>query len=276
MINITVKPINLTEHFEQLLAIWRACFPEDADFGTAFLKEVAPTTTVFGMLVNNTLVSCAYCLPTSLCDNKIQLSAYYVYGVGTLPSHRGKGYAKKMLAHIKDTLCADVLFLYPAKPSLRDFYTALGYRSLLCRTEVSIAPTVSKPLPSFRVEPFDITMYEEKRTAFLENTSVLYATFGSVAMQTLLGHALLLLADTITAVCIVEDDMVIISEALCDAEQMPLLVTIAKQAFPQKNVVVYTTGTDKVSGMVLPLSDVAERYFDTQEVVPFFGTFFAE
>ncbi len=276
MIKTTVKLINLTENFEQLLAIWRACFPEDADFGEIFLKEAASDAEIFGVFQGEALVACAYCLPTDFYDGNSRFSAYYVYGVGTLPSHRGKGYAKQLLHHIQEAVSVDVLFLYPATPSLRTFYEALGYRSVLCRTEKTVSQNMGGDIPKYDMLPFDAQAYTAKRVAFLEGSNVSYAAFHTTVLQALLDHAELLLCENAAALCITEEKTVYIPEMLCEESYIPTVLAAVKKQFPDKQVVTYTAGTDTKSGMLLPCSKTAKKHFKNKKSIPFFGTFFAE
>lgn len=267
MIKETVKLINLTEYYDQLLAIWCTCFPEDADFGETFLKEAAPLTKIFGVCEDNVLVSCAYCLPATFCDGEQRFTAYYIYGVGTLPTHRGKGYAKDVLAYIKQAASCDVLFLYPAKPSLRAFYQQLGYRSVLYRTACTIPPSDAIP-PKVVKTPFAAKAYTRKRTAFLSGKDVAYAVFDDAILQTLLSHAQVVSFDGGWALCITDDETVYFPEILCD--ELPA------RSLAAEKTIVYMAGTEQESGMLLPCSMRAEAYFQTRKKIPFFGTFFAE
>ncbi len=276
MTNIAVKQIDLTENFEQLLEIWCICFPEDADFGQIFLKQAAPNAKIFGVMQNGALLSCAYCLPSDLHVDNRQFSAYYVYGVGTLPMYRGKGYAKRLLEYIKSVLLADVLFLYPAKPSLRAFYEGLGYRSVLYRTEQDETQLFNGEVPYCAVVPFDAQSYAIKRASFLATHAAAFSVFDTITHQTLLEHAQILTCEDNTALCIVEEDTVYVPELLCEETGVPALLAAVKQQFSGKRVVAYTAGTDTASGMLLPCSTKAKTYFKDKQCIPFFGTFFAE
>ena len=172
MVKQTVKSINLTENFDQLLILWRACFPEDADFGKTFLKEAAPYAKIFGIYESGTLVSCAYCLPATFYDDAQQFMSYYIYGVGTLQEHRGKGYAKAILEYIKQVVPCDILFLYPAKPSLRAFYEKLGYRSVLYRNEYTVQRSESMH-SALMTLPFSAKEYTKKRAEFLQTKHIM-------------------------------------------------------------------------------------------------------
>ncbi len=276
MTNIAVKQINLTEHFEQLLAIWCACFPEDADFGETFLRQTAPFAEIFGVFENESLVSCAYCLPCVFHNQSEQFSAMYVYGVGTLPTHRGKGYAKRLLEHIKDAVFADLLFLYPAKPSLRAFYEGLGYRAVLYRSEHIVSHEINDIIPAFDVIPFDAVVYAAKRAAFVQKEAVSHAVFDTTVLQTLLQHAQMLLCEEGIALCMVDEQTVYVPELLCDKVRIPVLLAAVKQHFQNKRVVAYTAGAETASGLLLPCNKQAEEHFENQKNIPFFGTFFAE
>ena len=268
----TVKLINLTDDFDQLLTIWRTCFPEDADFGETFLRQVAPNTEIVGVFENDILASCAYFIPASFVDGKTRFKAYYVYGVGTLPLYRGKGYARDVLEFAKQSLLCDLLFLYPAKPSLRMFYEKMGYRSVLYRKVQALSPSKADAVCAIKTTPFSVTDYVKKRTAFLLDKNTAYATFDDTVFQTLLEHAEILSFGNGTALCVTDGDTMYLTEVLCD--KLPLLST---EQYPLlKNVLAYEAGTEQESGMVLPCTKCAIKHFNQKEKVPFFGTFFAE
>lgn len=263
----SVKLISLTEYYGQLLTLWNACFPEDADFGETFLQKAAPFTKIFGVCEDDVLVSCAYCLPATLYDGEKRFVSYYIYGVGTLPAYRGQGYAKDVLEYIRQAVACDVLFLYPAKPSLRTFYAGLGYLSVLYRAE-RMLPQSENGTSVVLKTPFVAEEYAQKRADFLKNKCVAYAVFENAVLQVLLSHAQMLSFDGGTALCVSDDETLCLPEILCE--------TLPSLPLEDKPIIAYTAGTACESGMLLPCSIRAKAHFIARKKVPFFGTFFAE
>ncbi len=276
MIKISVKRISLTDDFQKVLEIWRACFPEDVEFAEDFLRYAAPEAEGFAVYEETVPVSMAFFLPASFRLEHGTLSAYYVYGVGTLPTHRGKGYAGILLNEAKSVLCCDLLFLYPAKPSLRSYYERLGYRAVLCRDTVTENAMFAKSVPLPEEACFCASTYAEIRSRFLENAQCAYATYTDSMQQVMLGHAKMLTFDKGVALCIAEDKAVYLPEVLCDAAEIPAVIAAVKLRYPDKTVIAYTSGEQEATGMVLPCSKAAIEYFKNRENVPFFGSFFAE
>lgn len=270
-----VKRINFTENFDGLLSIWHACFPEDADVGERLLKKLAPQAEIFGLFTEDTLVSCAYCFKTTFSNADAQFLAYYVYGVGTLPVYRGNGFAERVLQYAKQSLNCDLLFLYPAQPSLRAFYERLGYMSMLYRSEWKL-DVYSNEMPVFSQTAFSTTEYMGKRAVFLAGNGFSYATFSADVYETLLEHAYILSFDHALALCVVEDKTVILPEVICEQSYIDDILAAVQKRFSDKQVMAYLPGEEHLSGMVLPCSTLAKAHFNKQTKIPFFGTFFAE
>jgi len=114
-----------------------------------------------------------------------------------------------------------------------------------------------------------------QRTFFLKECQDAYAVFSDVLLQGLLAHATVLSCEDMVALCIAEGETVVVPELLCKSAKIPLALAAVKRHFKDKKVVAYTAGKTCATGMVLPCSEAAKRFF-RNEKIPFFGSFFAE
>ncbi len=91
----------------------------------------AKLDTVFDVRKKGEIQSFLYAIPFSAKVDEKPYRAIYVYGVGTIPSARGKGYMKevfaKMEAYFGDSI--DFYYLVPAEPSLFSLYEKIGYKT---------------------------------------------------------------------------------------------------------------------------------------------------
>ena len=86
---------------------------------------------VFDVREGTEIVSFLYAIPFFAKVNNQLCRAIYVYGVGTVPEARGKGYMKetfrKMEEYYGDSI--DFYYLVPASESLFSLYETIGYRT---------------------------------------------------------------------------------------------------------------------------------------------------
>ncbi len=109
--------------------LFREVFFESPEFCDKIFSHRLDT--VFDKRENGEIVSFLYAIPFSGKIAGQACRAVYVYGVGTVPNARGKGYMKevfqKMEAFFQDSV--DFYYLVPASESLFSLYETIGYKT---------------------------------------------------------------------------------------------------------------------------------------------------
>ena len=108
-----------------LKALWQVCFGDAEETVDAFLAH-SEGATPFAVERAGEIVSALWALPCA-CDGA---RAAYLYAVGTLPAHRGRGLATSLLSFATKSLEGEGIsrfWLYPADPALTALYRPLGF-----------------------------------------------------------------------------------------------------------------------------------------------------
>ena len=116
---------------ESVAEIWRACFTDDEDYISKYLNNCYPYTNtwVLGDERGN-VFSCASIIPSYFLLNGEKIHGGYLYGVGTLPNHRGNSYSRFIIDKATDSLKLkgyQYLLVKPATPGLFDLYKGMGF-----------------------------------------------------------------------------------------------------------------------------------------------------
>lgn len=110
--------------------LWQSVFCEDIEVIDNFFDNIFHTAKTPVMCIEGEIVSALFLLPCSI----KQYSGRYVYCAMTAPTHRGKGYMKKLL-DFSFGCCEDFLILVPAEKKLFDYYKKCGFENYgICRT----------------------------------------------------------------------------------------------------------------------------------------------
>ncbi len=273
--NTSVKLVDLTEEYDGLLEVWQQCFPDDAAFAPLFLKKAALHVQCVAAFVEGKLVSAAYFLPAELSIEGRKWRAQYVYGVGTLPAYRGRGYAAQVLNGACELVKADVFYLHPADAALHSFYEKLGYCDFLYHdTIIPQQESVECTPLSFSISPFCAELYCAVRKRYLSSSTVAYADFPAPLLQTLLQHFSVLKFEGGAALFFENDTTVFLPEILCDEKTTADLVCALQTEYASKKIVATVPGTNAANGMLLTLSDDAKVLLQRDGQLQFFGTMF--
>lgn len=272
--NIAVKQINLTENEGALRRIWELSFPNDADFAPFFLKNIVDYAECYAVILDGSPICAAYFLKTELSIHGVNWNARYVYGVGTLPEHRKKGYASLLLKEAAKSIDTDVLFLFPANESLRNFYAQNGYSDFLMQKRETLIKSNTVSCTKIKSTQFNAREYCKQRADFLKETTFSFAIFPVKTMDTLLSHASRMDFESSTALLVEIEDSIVLPEMLLKIEDTERFLQTVQRAYPSKSVVYSVADTKTAAGMLLPLSDTAKQNIDLSKKVPFFGTFF--
>lgn len=115
---------------EQLYGLWQEAFGDSREFIEAFFTHFPCDGCAHTLSAGGRVVSALYALPCTLRVGGEEHSAAYVYAVVTVADCRGRGYMQLLMERVEELLrCRGVklLYLLPASPALRDYYSRLGY-----------------------------------------------------------------------------------------------------------------------------------------------------
>jgi len=110
----------------QIKKIWLSCFDDSEDYYDSFFSRFYSPDYMITHEVNNEIVSVSYIFP---CTSALGNTAY-LFGLATLPDHRGKGYASALIIETLE-MCKkrnfDVVIQIPAKKSMKSFFKKFGF-----------------------------------------------------------------------------------------------------------------------------------------------------
>lgn len=181
-----IRPLNSDDTLS-IIQIWKECFTNDDGYIQMFLEKCFPFSVSFGLFDSNNsnalamlslLPSHAY---TTIKGNPTKVSGAYIYGVGTLKAHRGKGYSydlmKRALEYATKTNLL-YLVLKPAQDSLYNLYKNQSFETTLHSLQkvYEINPLIqegTKSLPL--VKPITSDHYFDIRENSLLDTHILWS-----------------------------------------------------------------------------------------------------
>ena len=156
---MVIRPVDIKSEADilALSEIWRVCFTEDLSYIDSFINSCLPHTISWFFLSDNKPISLLSLIPSyaqlPLSDEQSEFPKIlnirstpqisqshklsrgaYIYGVATLPEHRGNSYSRillnKALDYSRET-GLDYIIVKPADESLFDFYTKAGFKTTL-------------------------------------------------------------------------------------------------------------------------------------------------
>lgn len=145
--NFSVRQLT-KKHSLSIKNIWRECFTPDNEYINTFLQHCFPYSISWGLFPNNSSEAIAmlsllpsYSIIIKNNGVKIELNGSYVYGVGTLEHHRGKGYSKILMdqaIHYSKMKSLDYMLVKPAQDSLFDLYEKQSFNHTLSCYSIEI------------------------------------------------------------------------------------------------------------------------------------------
>lgn len=121
----------------QIKELWSQCFGAD-EFAEWFFARLYGEEFLRVCEENETIVSMAFCFPKTLMIGEKEYRAWYLYGIGTKPDCREKGYAKRLISACVSEAKEegmDLCFLIPAEQSLFSYYRTCGFDLVWTRAE---------------------------------------------------------------------------------------------------------------------------------------------
>jgi len=136
-----IKKAGLEER-EHIFKIWKACFTDDEAYITTYLDYCFPETTTWLLGENpDEFCSVLSIIPSFFIEKSEVINGGYLYGVGTLPTHRGKSYSKILMNHAVEAAKTEGLsyiLVKPAEESLFPLYKNSGFdNEIYSRSAVS-------------------------------------------------------------------------------------------------------------------------------------------
>lgn len=121
--------------------IWRSCFTDDENYIQLYLNHCLPHTNTWVLGgEDGRFYSCISVFPSYFIKDGLKTTGGYLYGVGTLPDHRGKSYSSILIdvaiRHLKENGHSYFL-VKPATEGLFGLYSRLGFNHQLYKTTVS-------------------------------------------------------------------------------------------------------------------------------------------
>jgi len=121
-----------------LRKLWEECFPKDVEYADFFFENIFRKPCAVVCEADGERVGMIHVFPRILSTPDGELSAKYIYGVGTTTSARGRGIAGRLL---KGEECdCDVLLLIPQSESLFSFYEKYGFSHLAKISKEIVSP----------------------------------------------------------------------------------------------------------------------------------------
>lgn len=113
----------------QYKALFQGIFKEDSAFCDRIFSHRLDT--VFDKREGDNIASFLFAIPFTARFLDREYTSVYVYGVGTVPEFRGKGYMKEVFLKMEDFFGNDIDFYYlvPANETLFPMYEKLGYQT---------------------------------------------------------------------------------------------------------------------------------------------------
>lgn len=121
--------------------IWRSCFTDDENYIELYLNHCLPHTNTWILGgEDGRFYSCISVFPSYFIKDGCKTSGGYLYGVGTLPDHRGKSYSSILInvaiRYLKENGHSYFL-VKPATEGLFNLYSRLGFDHQLFKTSFS-------------------------------------------------------------------------------------------------------------------------------------------
>lgn len=144
------------EDREHIFKIWNVCFTDDEAYINNYLDYCFPETTTWLLGENpDEFCSVLSIIPSFFVEDRVETNGGYLYGVGTLPTHRGKSYSKILMNHAVEAAKSEGLsyiLVKPAEESLFTLYKKSGfdkeiYSEYSASVQTGSHNTVQNPLP---------------------------------------------------------------------------------------------------------------------------------
>jgi predicted acetyltransferase len=128
--NNSVPSHPLPSDKQEMTSLWQETFRDSDEFAGLFFSRVYKPENTLVIKKNNRIISALQMIPCKVKTMRRIIPAAYVCGVCTLPTERGKGIMKRLMAEAMEEMRRKgylISTLIPAEPWLFDFYKRFGY-----------------------------------------------------------------------------------------------------------------------------------------------------
>ncbi len=126
------------DDIQSLKELWVECFPNDVEYSKFFFERIFKLNFARVVEADGKVVAMLHSFPYNFATPEGELSAKYIYGVGTSSEYRGRGLAGKLLQYEANS--CDFIAIIPQSESLFDFYKKYGYTEIF-----EVSKSVAKP-----------------------------------------------------------------------------------------------------------------------------------
>lgn len=163
-------------HIRALKHIWQICFDDTKEYIEFFFEKCFPMTKCIVLLCDNLPVGAMYLMDIHTTEYDTFKKGFYIYAVGILPEHRGKGLFKLMHDALSQYLLSNNLFaaLCPANEKLCEYYANLGYIENAYLSEKTIIPQNGHST-GYSVQVLTTDLFIEMRNSYLSSNAILWA-----------------------------------------------------------------------------------------------------
>ncbi len=138
-----------------VIKIWEECFTQDIDYINAFISLCFPYSINWGVFPKNSNNAVAmltlmpsYIITKNSAGEQKKVNGAYVYGVGTLKTHRGNGYSSILMREVftySTNKSLEYILVKPAEESLFNLYQRQSFNHILScyRVEIDLHPILS-------------------------------------------------------------------------------------------------------------------------------------
>ena len=247
------------EDINSLKELWLGIF-EEKQIAIDLFFEKNFNDTAFVATDQGKIVAILYLLPASVNG----VNACYLYGAATDANYRKHGIMRNLINFSLENSHYEMCVLLPAKSSLYDFYSKLGFEKLSCNTAIISRVEVSFLAKPYVMQDLIVSNYCGIRNRVLKsdflfwnNNHINYAfeyneIYGAKVIKSNFGYA----------VAYEENDVCYVSEIICDDKNAPYMLTDILNEFPSKEFrfhlspnQTFIKSTPETFGMVKYLSD---------------------
>lgn len=132
---------------KQLYELWYEAFGDSKEYIDTFFASFQPEEITHTLTIERDVVSVLYALPQTLYIGGRKYKAAYIYAVATATAYRGRGYMRKLMKRVEQTLLSrgfEFIYLLPATSRLREYYSLSGFETCSYRKQENMLLSFKK------------------------------------------------------------------------------------------------------------------------------------
>jgi predicted acetyltransferase len=118
---ITIIQLDKLKYFAAIKTLYSDCFQDGKGYIDFYFNNMFSNNRCFGIIEDNTLVSMAFITNKTIIFNLLPIKCPLISAVCVKESHRNRGYAFRLIEHIKNTLKDEgfsCIYLSPVNPAI--------------------------------------------------------------------------------------------------------------------------------------------------------------